>query len=114
MPKKRSRKSSARQRQAAKRRKQERASAGSRSAKAAHNRVPRHKNRFIRGAVKYAASKGWRVVLAPGHAWGRIYCPEASREGCTLSVWSTPRNPEVHALQIREVVDNCPHKPGKN
>ena len=39
-------------------------------------------------------------------------CPgvkERSRDGCKISVWSTPRVPEHHAKHIRRQVDNCPH-----
>ncbi|HXV62901.1 MAG TPA: hypothetical protein VEK15_19540 [Vicinamibacteria bacterium] len=64
---------------------------------------PTHPRRVIEEAVQYADSRGWRFVEAGGssHAWGRLYCPEESREGCMLSVWSTPRVPENHARQIR-------------
>ena len=29
--------------------------------------------------------------------------------GCITSVWSTPKNPEGHARQLRREVDACPH-----
>jgi hypothetical protein len=32
-------------------------------------------------------------------------CPEESREGCAKSVWSTPRNPEAHARDMRCEID---------
>lgn len=69
----------------------------------------RHSKQAIEKAVQYAEQLGWRVVLSSGHAWGRLYCPYSSREGCIVSVWSTPRSPENHARHIRKVVDNCPH-----
>ena len=33
-----------------------------------------HKNKHIRAAVEYALSRGWRLVLAGGHAhvWGTL------------------------------------------
>ena len=31
-----------------------------------------------------------------GHAWDRLYCPGATRDGCRIRVWSTPPNPEGH------------------
>ena len=40
---------------------------------------------------------------------GRLLCPHASRGGCIVSVWSTPRVAENHARQIRSKVDSCPH-----
>lgn len=69
----------------------------------------RHPNKHIERAVRYAESLGRRVVTSEGHAWGRLFCPHANRDGCIISVWSTPRNPENHARQIRREVDGCPH-----
>src|SRR5690625_2031697 len=53
----------------------------------------------------------WRVTDAgsSSHAWTRLKCPEFSRDGCIISVWSTPRVPQNHASQIKRVVDKCPH-----
>lgn len=72
----------------------------------------RHPNKHIEDAVKYAESLGWDVRLSNGHAWGRLLCPRHTREGCAISVWSTPRNPESHARQIRRDIDTCPHQQG--
>jgi hypothetical protein len=69
----------------------------------------RHPNKHIQDAVKYAERRGWRVEMSAGHAWGRLFCPRHDRDGCQFSVWSTPRNPENHAKQIRRRVDACPH-----
>jgi hypothetical protein len=70
-----------------------------------------HPNKHIRAAIKYAESKGWRVVKASAHAhiWGKLYCPSGRRGGCIVHVYSTPRNPENHAKDIRAEVDDCPH-----
>jgi hypothetical protein len=69
---------------------------------------PRHPNKTIEKAIVYAETVGWRVEISKkGHAWGRLYCPENSREGCIVSIWSTPRKPENHARHIR--LDMCPH-----
>jgi hypothetical protein len=70
---------------------------------------PRHPNKHIEAAVQYAEGLGWRFVKSKGHAWGRLFCPEPSRVGCIISVWSTPRKPENHARRIRSEVDLCPH-----
>ena len=72
---------------------------------------PRHSKPVIEQAVQYAEALGWRVVISNGHAWGRLFCPRSTREGCIISVWSTPRNPDNHARHIRKVIDSCPHKP---
>ena len=71
---------------------------------------PKHPKPPIEAAVRYAEQLGWRVVLSNGHAWGRLFCPRSSREGCIISVWSTPRVPENHARHIRKAVDSCPHR----
>ena len=54
---------------------------------------PRHPDKDIERAVKYAESQGWRFKLSRGHAWGHLYCPGATRDGCRTSVWSTPAIP---------------------
>lgn len=71
---------------------------------------PRHPNKHIESAVQYSEMLGWRVVLSSGHAWGHLLCPWSNREGCLISVWSTPRVPENHARQIRSRVDACAHR----
>ena len=70
---------------------------------------PRHPDKNIEAAVSYAESLRWRVEISEGHAWGRLYCPERSPEGCIVSVWSTPKNPENHARHIRRAVELCTH-----
>ena len=72
---------------------------------------PRHPNKEIEEAIAYAESKGWRNKASGGsaHAWGRLLCPETTREGCQLSIWSTPKNASNHAKQILRRVENCPH-----
>lgn len=72
----------------------------------------RHSKKEIEAALVYAEAQGWRVELASGHAWGRLYCPHNDSECrcgefCIVSVWSTPKNPANHARQLRRVVDNC-------
>jgi len=51
---------------------------------------PRHPNKDIEAAVTHAEVLGRRVVPISGHAWGRLYCAWADRDGCMVSVWSTP------------------------
>jgi len=71
---------------------------------------PRHPNSHIESAVRYAEALGWQVVSSNGYAWCRLLCPWSNREGCIISVWSTPRVPENHARHIRSKVDSCPHR----
>ena len=71
-----------------------------------------HQNKEIAAALEYADSKGWRIVEGGSHAWGQMYCPYNDKECrcgefCRASIWSTPKNPENHARQIRRIVDNC-------
>jgi len=74
----------------------------------------RHHNKEIEQAIKYAESKNWRFKTAgkSSHVWGRVYCAEESRDGCKISIWSTPRVPEDHANQINKAVNRCPHNGG--
>lgn len=71
---------------------------------------PRHPNQHIERAVKYAESLGWRVEISNGHAWGFLLCPERTRAGCRIGVWSTPKSPENHARRITRDVDTCQHR----
>ncbi len=70
---------------------------------------PRHPKPPLEKAVRYAEQLGWRVEMSKGHAWGHLLCPKSSREGCIISVWSTPKNAENHARHIRKQIDNCDH-----
>jgi hypothetical protein len=70
---------------------------------------PRHPDKHIEEAVAFAERNGWTVEISNGHAWGRIYCPHANRDGCKLSVSSTPHNPQGHARRIIREINKCPH-----
>jgi len=69
----------------------------------------RHKDKDIQAAIEYALSRGWTLHLGGSHAWRFLYCPETSRDGCRVPIWSTPRNPWVLAKVIRRAVDQCDH-----
>ena len=71
----------------------------------------KHPNKDIELALKYAEAKGWRYQPTgnSAHAWGKILCPLASREGHSMSIWSTPKSAENHAKQIKRNVDACEH-----
>ena len=75
---------------------------------------PRHPDKHIEKAVRYAESLGWRVEISNGHAWGFLLCPQHTREGCSVTVNSTPRRPENHARKITRDVDLCPHPPNQD
>ena len=71
----------------------------------------KHPNKEIEAAILFAENRGWQYRKSgnSAHAWGRLLCGFHNREGCALSVWSTPRNPEMHAKQIIRRVKHCPH-----
>lgn len=71
----------------------------------------KHPSKEIELAVQYAELKGWRYKKGgkSAHAWGRLLCSKEDRDGCSLSIWSTPRDNDVHAKQIKQRVDNCIH-----
>ncbi len=73
---------------------------------------PKHPNKDIEAALKYAEENDWRYQSSgkSSHAWGKMLYPEKSREGCRLSVWSTPKSPVNHARQIIKKVDQCIHE----
>ena len=71
-----------------------------------------HPKKDVEAALRYAESKGWRIEVGGGHAWGKMYCPHKDKqcrcgEFCITSIWSTPRNSANHSKQLRRVVDNC-------
>lgn len=71
---------------------------------------PRHPHKAVEAAVRDAEQRGWRWRKGGGHCWGRLLCAFADRDGCRVSVWSTPRDGDVHAAQIRRVIGACPHE----
>lgn len=83
--------------------------------------VKKHPNKEIHAAIEYALKNQWQLVEAgsSSHAWARLKCPYNDSECrcgqfCLQSIWSTPKNPQNHAKQIRRIVDNClysPHNP---
>ncbi|MDQ3331140.1 MAG: hypothetical protein M3552_10880 [Planctomycetota bacterium] len=54
---------------------------------------------------------GWRFVKSSGsaHAYGRLFCPGATRGACIVSVYGTPRNPAGHARYLLSRIDGCEH-----
>jgi predicted RNA binding protein YcfA (HicA-like mRNA interferase family) len=66
----------------------------------------RHSKKEVEAALQYAEQHGWTVFPTKGgHRWGKAQCGQ----GCTVSIWSTPRNPGNHAKQIQRAVDKCSH-----
>lgn len=75
----------------------------------------RHPRGEIEDALEYAEQKGWDVMpTSSGHRWGVMRCREHSREGCQISIWSTPRSTGNHAAALRRAVERCPHEEESN
>jgi hypothetical protein len=75
--------------------------------------MPIHPNKEIQAVITYAEGLGWIIMKggSSSHAWGKMRCPEGTREGCPQrSIWSTPRNPTQHARQLKRFIDKCTHK----
>jgi hypothetical protein len=75
---------------------------------------PSHPSKEIEAVVTYAEARGWSWTKVKGHAWGKLLCAQHGREGCTIFVWSTPRNPQNHAKHLRREIDRCPHREEEN
>lgn len=71
----------------------------------------RHSKKEIEAALQEAEAAGFRVESGRGH-WGVMYCPSTDPDDrCAqpLWIWSTPKNVDNHAKQIRRYVTRCPH-----
>lgn len=71
--------------------------------------VASHPNKEIRAALESAKAAGWTVKKSGSraHAWDTIRCGHG-HTSCWMAVYSTPRNPQNHAKQIRKKVAACP------
>jgi hypothetical protein len=71
-----------------------------------------HSKKEVRRALNDAAMAGFLVTESGGrgHCWGTIHCGHAECLG-RMSVWSTPRDQDVHAEQIRRFIRRHEHKP---
>lgn len=73
--------------------------------------MKKYPNKEIQKDIEYALSKSWQLIETgkSSHAWGRLLCKQKSRQGCQISIWSTPRNSSSHAKHIYRAVNKCPH-----
>ncbi|WP_395153896.1 hypothetical protein [Ilumatobacter sp.] len=75
----------------------------------------RHAKKEVESALTELTDAGWSVeTTKSGHRWGVARCSEASRSGCQISIWSTPRSPGNHAKAIRRALDQCAHDQPEN
>lgn len=71
----------------------------------------RHPKKEVEKALAQMEKAGWEVAMASsGHRWGVAKCGEASRAGCQVSIWSTPRSPGHHARQLLHRLEQCSHE----
>jgi len=72
----------------------------------------RHTSKEIEAVLCELEELGWVVVKGKGHVWGILRCPANDKECrcgtfCQMSVWSTPKNPERHAKNLRQKALSC-------
>ncbi|MGH2653140.1 MAG: hypothetical protein ACRDHV_02165 [Actinomycetota bacterium] len=66
----------------------------------------RHPKKEVEEALKGAEEQDWTVRSSKsGHRWGVAECGA----GCSVSIWSTPKNAGNHGKDIRRAVGRCPH-----
>ena len=72
---------------------------------------PKHPKKQVNYALDYAAQHGFKVErTASGHKWGRIKCAC----GDFFLIWSMPKRPHNHALQVRRWVVKHDHNAVKS
>ena len=71
---------------------------------------PVHPSKDIEAVVDEAVRNGWRFVETGSNSWGKLHCPEASRNGCAIVIWSTPKNPGNFAKKLRREIQKCAHE----
>lgn len=68
----------------------------------------RHQKKEVADVLNDAEQAGLTIVVShSGHRWGELRCDacDSSRE-----IWSTPRNPSVHAKQLQRFVARHLHR----
>jgi hypothetical protein len=67
-----------------------------------------HSQKQVRAALDDADAAGFKIVAtaAHGHSWGYVDCPRCPDR---FYLWSTPRNADNHAKQIRRFVQRHAH-----
>lgn len=82
----------------------------------------KHKIKEIEDVLQYAQTNGWIIEVhnrSKSHAWGVMKCLQNNTSCwngiyCTTSIWSTPKNPQNHAKQLKKIVDKCIYKEKKD
>jgi hypothetical protein len=67
----------------------------------------RHQKKEVADVLSDAERAGLTVVeLHRSHRWGEVRCEPCES---TRDVWSTPRNPGVHAKQLKRFIERHTH-----
>jgi hypothetical protein len=72
----------------------------------------KHPKKDVEEALQEAEVAGMIVEDGHGH-WGVIWCPGDEDHRCPRPfwVWSSPKNAQNHAKQIRRYTARCTHRP---
>ena len=70
----------------------------------------KHSKKELEAVVEYAEQEGWEIRPGKRHAKFKLLCKHHDRDGCRVSVWSTPSDVGDHAKDVRRAIDRCPHK----
>jgi hypothetical protein len=65
-----------------------------------------HSKKQVRDALDEAYAADFGIGTSAGHRWGYLECGKC---GQTFSVWSTPKNADGHAKQIRRFIKKHSH-----
>ncbi len=74
----------------------------------------KHQHKKIREVLEYAQEQGWSIQDGSGRSWGKVLCPyndNNCRKGeyCLRNVYTTPKNPENKARELKRIIRNCIH-----
>jgi len=72
---------------------------------------PRHGRDYFRASLKYARAAGWWLGKFEAHAFGKVVCDRdlSADSRCEFLIFSTGSGSESAALELRSIVDRCPH-----
>lgn len=73
---------------------------------------PEHSRDYFRAALSYARGAGWWFGKFSAHSFGKVVCDHGRAPGsrCEFLVFSTGSGAESKAMELRSMVDRCPHK----
>jgi len=76
-----------------------------------HMPRPRHANIDIEKAIQLAEKQLWTFKKGgeSARSWGSLAC-SVSDGRCSIAIWSTPKDPSLHAKQITSKVRACAKK----